>query len=167
MNRRFVKSFMFIAAFASVLLLWGRPSDAGPLWTVNVIASAGDDSNRLILGAAPDATDGFENRYEGRAVLAGGLMAYFHHPEWGLDTSYFWSDIKDSTLPKDWVFYVSSQYAGSDITIRWKVDASAPAKLLFVDDTFGTTIDMKAQGSYTYLNSSIAPRKFTIYVSGG
>ena len=35
------------------------------------------------FAAADDATDGFENGYESRAIMAGKLVAYFYHPEWG------------------------------------------------------------------------------------
>ena len=139
---------------------------AGPVWKVDITASYGDDSNRLILGAATDATDGFENAYEGRAILAGRLMAYFYHPEWNVDTPYFWSDIRAIDLPEEWVFYVTSDYTNKDIVLSWNIDVPDTVQLYLIDESSGTTIDMRASSSYTYRNTSQDARIFRVQVSG-
>lgn len=154
-----------IAVFAATTVFVSR-SFAEPVWTAEISASAGDDSNRLIIGAATDATDGFENAYEGRAMLAGNLQAYFYHPEWAVDTAYFWTDVRDTLLPKQWDFLVSSKYAA--MTISWDVsNAPVSVGLVLTDAYSGLTVDMRAQSSYTYANVSTAvARNFTVAASG-
>ena len=63
------------AAIAFMLLLAAWPARAEMAWRADVTMSVSDDSQRLTLGAANDATDGFENAYETRAVLEGYLTA--------------------------------------------------------------------------------------------
>lgn len=159
------KIFIFSALLSSMTLMANMHAIAGPLWKADITVSAMTDSNRLILGQAGDATDGFENSYEGRALLSGNLMAYFYHPEWGVDTAYFWSDIKDATLPKEWVFYINSQYADKDITLKWNLKAPDTLKVYIVDDTLGTVVNMRENSSYIYRNTSTAARKFTVHAS--
>jgi len=160
------KIFMIVALLSFMTLITGMNAVAGPLWKADITVSAMTDSNRLILGQAGDATDGFENSYEGRALLSGNLMAYFYYPEWGMDTAYFWSDIKDATLPKEWVFYIGSQYTDKDITLKWNLKAPETLKVYIVDDTPGTVVDMRENSSYIYRNTSTAARKFTVHASG-
>lgn len=158
------KIFMAVAVFA--FLLAGLPLRAGVLWKADMNISVGDDSNRLILGQAQDATDGFENIYESRVLFGGNLASYFHYPEWGQETPYFWTDIKDSTLPKEWVFYVYSQYVGKDITIKWTLNAPATLKVYLTDNALGTVVDMAESSSYSYTNTSTSARKFIVHASG-
>lgn len=160
------KPLLTATAIVFALLAAAWPARAEMAWRVDVTMSVSDDSQRLTLGAANDATDGFENAYETRAVLAGYLTAYFYHPEWGVDTDYFRSDIRDTALPEEWTSYVSSQHVNRDITMSWAIDAPETLELRLVDEELGTAVDMRTQSSYTYLNTSTAPRKFTIGAGG-
>ena len=74
---------------AFMLALFSTSATAGVIWRAGITAFSGDDSNTIYFAAADDATDGFENGYESRAIMAGKLVAYFYHPEWGVDTAYF------------------------------------------------------------------------------
>lgn len=162
------KKYLLLAAIAPlIVLVAGTQAAAGLVWRADITASVLADSNTLILGQAKDATDGFENAYESRAILSGYLMAYFYYPEWGVDTAYFWSDIKRETLPKQWQFYVASQYTNRDITLRWSLgDVPETLNLYLVDETSGDIIDMKSASAYSYFNTSTAERRFTVEASG-
>ena len=90
-------SVVFIIMTALPAIAGGR---YGSTWETTISVSYGNDTSLLTLGGDKTATDGFENRWETRALLAGNIKAYFYHPEWGKETPYFWSEIKDFSLPK-------------------------------------------------------------------
>ncbi|HZX35829.1 MAG TPA: hypothetical protein VFF54_05000 [Thermodesulfobacteriota bacterium] len=150
---------------AFMLALFSTSATAGVIWRAGITAFSGDDSNTIYFAAADDATDGFENGYESRAIMAGKLVAYFYHPEWGVDTAYFWSEGKDTLLPKDWEFYVKSNYTA--VNMNWTVaETPQTVELYLVDEYTGTVVDMKNALSYAYASSSSVPRKFTIRARG-
>lgn len=147
---------------------------AAPEWTAKIAATYGLDSNQIILGTAIDATDGFENGYESRAIMAGSLITFFYQPDWAASTpdaaEYFWTDIRATDLPKEWTFYISSSYTNKTINLNWEITAPDTLLLTLYDDdsTYGTgtSIDMKGQTSYSYTNTSAAGRAFRVIASG-
>ena len=150
---------------AFMLAFFSASATAGVIWRAGITAFSGDDSNTIYFAAADDATDGFENGYESRAIMAGKLVAYFYHPEWGVDTAYFWSEGKDTRLPKDWEFYVKSNYTA--VNMNWAVaETPQTVELYLVDEYTGGVVDMKNALSYAYASSSSVPRKFTIRARG-
>lgn len=158
-------SIVFIIMTALPAIAAGR---YGSTWETTILISYGNDTSLLTLGGDKTATDGFENRWETRALLAGNIKAYFYHPEWGKETPYFWSDIRDLSLPKEWVLYISSTLANQELVIRWDI-SSVPQEitsLYLVDETTSAIIDMKMQAAYTYINTSSSPRVFTVKVNG-
>lgn len=157
--------FILGALTAFMLAFFSASAIAGVIWRANITAFSGDDSNTIYFAAADDATDGFENGYEARAIMSGKLVAYFYHPEWGVDTAYFWSEGKDTRLPKDWDFYVKSNY--TTVNMNWAVaETPQTVELYLVDEYTGTVVDMKNALSYAYASSSSVPRKFTIRARG-
>ena len=162
-----VKTVLITAAIFSLTVFCCAQARAELVWRADVTASSTGDANTLILGSALDATDGFENAYEARAILSGNLMAYFYHPEWGMETPYFWSDIKDPSLPGEWPFYVSSQYTGRDIVLSWALEnVPDTLNLEFVDETLGLTVDMRQANSYRYFNATNVALRFFVRASG-
>lgn len=152
-------------AFTALISLAGT-AGAAYLWDAKIKASYGYDTNMVTLGAASDATDGFENGYDGRAIVAGSLMTYFYHPEWMIDTEYFWNDIRSAEVPKEWVFYISSGYTNKTITLTWELNIPSTLTLTLFDDTAGTSVDLAAQTSYAYTNTSTSSRAFRVAASG-
>lgn len=158
-------SIVFIIMTALPAIAGGR---YGSTWETTISVSYGNDTSLLTLGGDKTATDGFENRWETRALLAGNIKAYFYHPEWGKETPYFWSDIRDLSLPKEWVFYISSTLANQELVMRWDI-SSVPQEitsLYLVDEVTAAIIDMKTQVAYTYINTSSSLRAFTVKVNG-
>ncbi len=159
-----------LTAAASLVLVCvlSFPAYSEMAWKAKITVDVPDmgDTCVAIVGAATDATDNFENAYEGRALLSGYLMAYFHHPEWGEDTQFFWTDIKDTNLPKEWSWKVQSRYRNREHVISWEVDAPEGLELYIMDTVSGDVVDMRAAGSYTYINTSTAPREFVVEATG-
>lgn len=161
-----------IILIAALLIMTSTPSMAqgryGTAWETTISISYGNDTSLLTIGGDRTATDWFDNRWETRAMLAGSIQAYFYHPEWGKETPYFWSDIRDLRLPKEWSFYVYSTVSNQLLEMRWDGYSNIPdtVQLYLIDDTASVTIDMKAQSTYTYTNISSSPRIFRVNVSG-
>jgi len=157
---------ILIVTAAALTALAAAPARAELAWSADMQLSVLDDSSRLILGAATDATDGFENAYETRAIIAGYLSAYFYHPEWGVDTPYFWTDIRSASLPNEWVFYVACSYTNRNVSVRWTLDVPEGLELYFTDDATGEVVVMTGTDSYQYLNTSTAVRTFRVKAMG-
>ncbi|MHC4278456.1 MAG: hypothetical protein ACYSTI_14235, partial [Planctomycetota bacterium] len=114
------KSHILAGIFAFLLVSFPSPA-AGEWvgWLATIKLSYANDSNKVIIGAATDAVDGFENGYTGRAIVTGDLVAYLYHPEWGMDTPYFTSDVRSIYLPQEWTISVTSSYTEQDIKMFW------------------------------------------------
>ena len=156
-----------MASFVLVCVL-SVPAYSEMVWKAKIEIDVPDmgDTGQAILGAATDATDGFENGYESRAVLSGYVMTYFRHSEWGQDTPFFWTDIRDTNLPKEWSWTVQSRYRNRDHVVSWVVDAPEGLELYMMDTVSGDVIDMRAASSYTYNNTATSPREFVIEATG-
>ncbi|MHC4278304.1 MAG: hypothetical protein ACYSTI_13445, partial [Planctomycetota bacterium] len=115
LNKRHILAGIF------AFLLVSFPSHAGAenAWFATIKVSYANDSNKVIIGAAIDAIDGFENYYTGRAIVTGDLVAYLYRPEWGVDTPYFTSDVRSIYLPQEWTISVTSSYTEQDIKMFW------------------------------------------------
>lgn len=161
-----MKKLFIIALFLLPIIMIPSYLHAQPLWKASIMVSYGNSNNRLTLGADQTATDSFENRWEVGALLGGYIKAYFDHPEWG-NARYYWQDIRDVYLPKEWVFYVESGYVNSNISLEW-IMSNVPdtVKLYLVDTVLNMTIDMKTQSSYTYTNTSADAKIFTVRADG-
>ena len=158
--------FLLVSA-ALIIVLHPASSFAIAQWEGGIKIYYGDDSQTLAFGADPTATDGFENRWETMALLGGYIQAYFYHPEWGLDTPYYWRDIRDTLLPKEWTFYVASSYTNRQITLSWNIsNVPATVNLSLVDEFTGTAVDMRSQPSYVYTLTSTATRAFRVDATG-
>ncbi len=167
LKRPFTLCLTVAASFMLVCVL-SLPAYSAMVWKakINVEAVGMSDTGAAILGAATDATDGFENAYEARALLSGYLMAYFRHPEWGQETQFFWTDIRDTTLPKEWSWIVQSRYRNRDHIVSWEIDVPENLELYMMDTVTGDVIDMRAASTYTYRNTSMAAREFVIEATG-
>jgi hypothetical protein len=161
------RRLILAGVFALLLASFSMPVGAGSGWFAKITVSFGNDTSRVAIGAATDATDGFENYYTGRGIFSGYLMAYFYYPEWGLETPYFTSDVKSVYFPQEFTFYVSSRYTYRDTEIRWDTSRVPDTITLVLEDvTTGDTVDMMETSSYTYYNTSSAARSFRVTADG-
>lgn len=149
--------------FLAVFLAWSTsiPASAEE-WEVKIVASTPDGAeNSLYFGQKPDATDGYDSRYEVRAMLGGDIEAYFPHAEWDVLGEHFWRDIKAPDQMKSWVFEVNTALSGVEIMLKW-----IPSKLPegyaveLTDMATYDVIDMTSQGNYYYTDTG--PRQFSI-----
>lgn len=150
----------------AMLLAWSIsiPASAEE-WEVQIVAStpAGAE-NSLYFGQKPDATDGYDSRYEVRAMLGGDIEAYFPHAEWDVLAEHFWRDIKAPDQMKSWVFEVKTALGGTETILKWN-----PSKLPegyaveLTDMAQHTVIDMTSQSEHYYYTYS-EPRQFTINI---
>lgn len=157
MIRRF-----FIMCLIAILI---SPSlgEAAQKWLVELRVSHGDDSQRLILGGSDLTTDDYDIAADTEATLAGYLMAYFDHSEWGRGVRYYWTDIRGLRLPQEWNLFVASSYLNKPLTFNWDVTGvPATLNLTLVDEAAGKTVDMRTVSSYVYTNTSTAVRMFTV-----
>ena len=151
--------------FPAVLLAWSIsiPASAEE-WEAQIVASTPDGAeNRLYFGQKPDATDGYDSRYEVRAILSGDIEAYFPHTEWDVLAEHFWRDIKAPDQMKSWVFEVGTALSGVEIMLEW-VPSELPEGYVveLTDMVTNDVIDMTSQGSYYY--TDIGPRQFSINI---
>jgi hypothetical protein len=149
--------------FLSVLLAWSIsiPASAEE-WEAQIVASTPDGAeNRLYFGQKPDATDGYDSRYEVRAILSGDIEAYFPHTEWDVLAEHFWRDIKAPDQMKSWVFEVDTALSGVEIMLKWIPSKLPEGYAVELTDmaTYGV-IDMTSQGNYYYTDTG--PRQFSI-----
>lgn len=134
-------------------------------WEVQIIASTRDGAeNSLYFGQKPDATDGYDSRYEVRAMLGGDIEAYFPHAEWDVLAEHFWRDIKAPDQMKSWVFEVNTALSGTETILKWnplKLPEGYAVEL--TDMAQNTVIDMTSQSEHNYYTYS-GPRQFTINI---
>jgi hypothetical protein len=145
------------------LLMWSMSIPASEEeWEVRIVASTpGGAENRLYFGQMPDATDGYDSRYEVRAILSGDIEAYFPHAEWDVLAEHFWRDIKAPDQMKSWVFEVDTALSGVDIMLKWNpVKLPEGYAVELTDMATSDVIDMTSHGNYYYTNSG--PRQFSI-----
>ena len=149
--------------FLAVLLAWSTsiPASAEE-WEVQIVASTPDGAeNRLYFGQKADATDGYDSRYEVRAMLGGDIEAYFPHAEWDVLAEHFWRDIKAPDQMKSWVFEVNTALSGVEIMLKWipsKLPEGYAVELM--DMATYDVIDMTSQDNYYYTDTG--PRQFSI-----
>ncbi|MHC4278519.1 MAG: hypothetical protein ACYSTI_14565, partial [Planctomycetota bacterium] len=162
------KRLILAGVLALLLVSFSSPAMADWVgWLAKIRVSYANDENKIVLGAAPDAVDGFESRYAGRALLQGYVMAYFYHPEWGVETPYFMRDMRSIYLPQEWNFHVSSRFTNKDMEIRWDTSRVPDTITLVLEDTTtGDTVNMMETSSYTYYNTSTAARTFRVTADG-
>ena len=150
--------------FIAVLLAWSTsiPASAEE-WEAQIVASTADGAeNSLYFGQKPDATDGYDSRYEVRALLGGDIEAYFPHAEWDVLAERFWRDIKAPAQLKSWVFEVKTAVSGTETILKWdplKLPEGYAVEL--TDMAQNTVIDMTSQSEHNYYTYS-GPRQFTI-----
>ena len=150
--------------FLAVLLAWSTsiPASAEE-WEAQIVASTPNGAeNSIYFGQKPDATDGYDSRYEVRAMLSGDIMAYFPHAEWDVLAKHLWRDIKAPDQLKSWVFEVNTALSGTETRLKWnplKLPQGYAVEL--IDMAQNAVIDMTSQSDYYFYTDS-GPRQFTI-----
>jgi len=155
------------------------PSEkTGSDWRLNLTASVPDSAadngiayNRLVAGQNLDATNGFDNSYDVRALLVGSAGAYFDHtaePIYDSQSTKIWSDVRGRELPQDWNLVVAVNGV-APVTLKWTLptgDISCVTnKFVLTDqDGSGGTTDMCSTGSLAYTSDGQI-RHFVLRVS--
>lgn len=158
---RKVTSNTLLACLAAVLIP-AYSLAAGGDWEIKLKASTPQKArNNIFLGQKADATDGYDAKYDGDAMLDGVIKAYFPHSEWGRTTTNYWRDIMGPGDEKIWTMKVECDTSGETITVSW-VASTLPAgyTAVLTDMSTNSAVDMTARDSYAYANSG--PREFKI-----
>ncbi len=132
-------------------------------WDVNITAAFRGIRNSLLdFGVKPDATAGFDPRYDTPAPphAPGGRYVenYFSHSGWNPFFGKFNSDLRAPASSLAWTFSVETSSGDTGaVTLSWdveKIAASVPpnVSLLMTDNLRATDIpiDMRKSGSYTF-----------------
>jgi hypothetical protein len=133
-------------------------------WIVNIIATTAKGADRLLkFGVKPDATDGFDTKYDELKAppppYGLPVETYFSHPDWvPILGSKFNSDIRSSQGSHSWTFYVKPS-ENTLVTLSWDT-ISCPSTLEMIDHGNGTTIDLKTSKSYSFTENGL--RSFTV-----
>jgi hypothetical protein len=147
-----------------------RPKQITPdSWQVNVIATMGKSSDHsLVFGIEPDATDGFDVKYDQPKAPSppGGnyVEAYFTQPNWAPILGDKFVTQINSIHTISWTFTVAPSQ-NSSVTLSWDmslIKSTVPdsVPLYMKDQISGTVINMRTTGSYTY--SATGTRQFSV-----
>jgi hypothetical protein len=144
------------------LLLYALAS-AEDVWQANIKVSLKDAENSLSIGQRPDATDGWDARYDVPAILSGDIMAYIEEPDGGKYWRKFRSPCGMRLCTKDWDVLVESDSKGQIIKLNWNLSSFPPGMTIFLlDEATGDVVDMQAQANYSYKNTG--KRKFQVEI---
>jgi hypothetical protein len=150
----------------------------GSNWRLSLTASTPDSAadsgiayNRLVAGQDLDATNGFDNSFDVRALLTESVGAYFDHtadPIYDFQSTKIWSDVRAKGLPQDWNFVVAVDNA-APVTLKWtlptgEINCMTNKFLLTDQDGSGGTTDMCATGLLAYTANG-QMRHFVLRVS--
>lgn len=152
-------NLMLISALMTVMLILATASHAMGGWQLEIRAKVQRAETRLVIGQDAGATDGLDGAFDVPAFLGGEIMAHI-----ALDSGQFWKDIRalcEAGCKKTWHITVEATAQKETVTLSWE-PASAPQGLWLVDETTGKAIEMRATGSYSYLNAGA--RGFTVEV---
>lgn len=138
---------------------------AGTGWSIKLQgASGGAVSTAIGLAEYSDALDGYDRLYDGPAFPGSGRVnLYFERSAWGVADTRFWTDAKSLAPLQQWDFDANAALYNQNLTITWDLSKlPADYALTLGDGVSGAVVDMRAQASYTYLNSG--PRRFLVTV---
>jgi hypothetical protein len=136
-------------------------ASGGEGWQADIKVSLMDAENRLSIGQRPDATDGWDARYDVPAILSGDILAYIEEAEGGK----YWRKFKSSCgmrlCTKNWDILVESDLKGQIIKLSWNPSSFPAGMMIFLTDAAtGEVINMQAQAEYSCKNSG--ERKFQV-----
>lgn len=138
-----------------------RPVDG---WSFELRASQGELSDGARLGVAPEATRGYDARYDIAAppALPGGVEVRVTHSDWGVDSGRYIRDLRGPGQTEAWDLSVAGP-AGTT-TVSWPSLRAVPAELDLVvtDLTSGRTQRMRTTASFTYEHDGGAPRSLRV-----
>jgi hypothetical protein len=144
-------------------LLLYTVASAGESWQADIKVGVIDAENRLSIGQRPDATDGWNARYDVPAILSGDIMAYIEESEGGK----YWRKFKGCCARRlcirKWDVLVESDLKGQIIKLSWDPSSFPPAMTIFLmlmDEATGDVVNMQAQPEYSYKNTG--KRKFQV-----
>lgn len=139
------------------------PVPAQESWQIDIKVSLLDAQNRLSLGQKPDATDGWNAKYDVPAILFGDIMAYLEEPAGRKYWRKFRSSCDGHPCIKTWDAVVESDLRDQVIRMEWN-SSSFPAEttIALIDTVTGDVMDMRAQTEYSYKN--MGTRKFRVEV---
>lgn len=174
-------------------LLWPTPGNARnyqiPIEVSVPVDAAMEPSqtkayNKLTLGIHPEATESFDPQWDTPAFFttpdpdSGPLLrAYVSHPEYAGNQQELWRDIRsdgshEARIDRTWnlAVHLEPSQIGKTVTLSWVLPpalASSNEKVSLLDPDLQTTVDMRTQNRYDYVNSSSqAPRVLIMTVSG-
>lgn len=144
---------------------------------VDPTAPGGAIQSRLVLGADPSATAGFDSAWDTVAAPSSVLNVTFPHPEYLNDpnhvegSDFLWRDIRgNSASTQSWQIDASSDRSGSTTTVSWTFSPSSGLCqhpiLTLTDQTHGAVESLPPTGSYSFPNGA-APTRLIISLDQG
>jgi hypothetical protein len=143
-------------------------------WKITLKVSGSGTYGFCRAGIMEIATDGFDPPWDGPAILStlneSGpfIYVYFPHPEWADNSVYFAEDIKAPSLPKEWIFEITSNINGP-LTITWpdlaeKLPAGYEAILVDTEGGGMLSVDMFESISFNFDNIANQARFFQVNI---
>lgn len=134
--------------------------------------------NRLVLGVHPEATENYDPQWDTPAFFTTPdqetpplLRAYIEHPEYAENRQQLWRDIRSASgSQKVWTVDVSlaSSEIGKTVTVVWTLPpslATSGERVTLSDPETQTTVDMRTQSAYRYVNSSSSAKTLSVTIS--
>ncbi|MBI5756482.1 MAG: hypothetical protein HZA12_06105 [Nitrospirae bacterium] len=135
--------------------------------------------NRLVLGVHPEATGNYDPQWDTPAFFSTPdpenpplLRAYFEHPEYASNQKELWRDIRSDTggSQKTWDMAVvlAPSEIGKAITLSWALSPSlltSKDKITLLDQNSQSSIDMRRQSSYSFVNGSSSPKMLSVTIN--
>jgi hypothetical protein len=141
-------------------------SGTAKVWTMKLSAlTTNGDASQISLGAAPGATDGFDNAfdaelppsYEESVIIAANLP--------GRAGERCAVDTRASGASKmTWDMTINPASPNQDIVVKWQDITETPKayRLTLVDQSTGRSLFMRTASSYRFNSGDGSPRRFTV-----
>ena len=157
------------------------PTPQDGSWLLTLTASVEDSAadggrayNRLVAGQDPEATNGFDNARDVRALFSNSgqptIQAYFDHAAdsgYDMNSNQIWHDIRGLVFPMTWELVVTAAN-GTNVDLAWKMpagDVGCQTRGFILTDTGGAvpTTDLCLAGGLNFTADG-RPKQFQLSV---
>jgi hypothetical protein len=162
-----MKRIFILAVIITIVLGLSLQAHAASDWQITLTVGNGTASTSLDLGSDQTALDGFDRVWDTPALLEGQLQVYFPHPEWGATHTKFQRDIRAHSPGRtmEWTAVVEYSAPPLDMTVTWDfLNVPNEFETVFKDLASGAEVDMRTDGSYSFIYSEERSFKVTVTI---